>query len=64
MESSKSRTLPVALIAVGLVALIIGLGADAIGLGGTEGFGWKQMVLSLVGGAVAVAGVVLAVTQK
>ncbi len=52
--SNRSRGL--VLIAAGVVLALIGLGADALGLGGHPGFGWKQILGTVVGVAVAVMG--------
>ncbi len=58
------RSVGIALVAAGVVILLVGLFADSLGIGvstdpvGTESespvFGWKQ-VLAVVGGAVLVA---------
>ena len=48
------------LIAVGILALLVSLGADVIGLGADPlNFGWKQILGSVVGVVVIVAGVFL-----
>ena len=48
---------------VGIVALLVGVFADSLGLGHGGGFGWKQIAVSAVGVVVAVAGFWLA-TRK
>jgi hypothetical protein len=46
----------VLLLLVGIVLLAVSAGADALGVGGAAGFGWKQIVGVLVGAALAVFG--------
>jgi hypothetical protein len=48
-----------ALLAVGVVLLIVSFAADAIGIGGAAGFGYKQIIGSVAGVIVVVAGFVL-----
>ncbi|MDO8580329.1 MAG: hypothetical protein Q7S13_02495 [Candidatus Omnitrophota bacterium] len=43
--------------ALGVVLLVLGLGADWMGLGSTEGFGYKQLIVTLVGAAFLLIGV-------
>ena len=50
------KTIGIALIVIGVVALIVSLAADVIGLGGAPGFGYKQIVGALVGVIVAAVG--------
>ena len=52
--SRKTRGL--ILVALGGLLLVIGLAADALGLGGHPGVGWKQILGIVVGVAVVVAG--------
>ncbi len=47
------------MIVIGIALLIISLLADMIGLGGAVGFGWKQIVGTVVGAAAVVAGLVV-----
>lgn len=49
------KTASWAALAVGLVAALVALFADVLGLGGAPGFGWKQIALLVVGSAVAAA---------
>jgi len=53
--SSNSRGL--VLITAGAVLVLVALAADAIGLGGSPGFGWKQILGTLVGVGAAAAGI-------
>ena len=50
------KTIGIALIVIGVVALIVSLAADPIGLGGAPGFGYKQIVGTVVGVVVAAVG--------
>ena len=51
------RMLPLAVIALGLLVVLGSLFADPLGItGGGEGYGWKQMIATIVGLAIAVAG--------
>ncbi|MGC8915430.1 MAG: hypothetical protein ACP5NF_00410 [Thermoanaerobaculum sp.] len=49
------KTASWAALAVGLLAALVALLADGLGLGGAPGFGWKQAALLVVGLAVAAA---------
>ena len=49
----SNRTRALILLAGGVLLTLIALGADAIGLGSHPGFGWKQILGTLVGVAVA-----------
>lgn len=55
----NKKTIGIALIAVGVVVLVVSLAADAIGLGGAPGFGYRQIIGTIVGIIVAVVGYVL-----
>ena len=41
----------------GLVLVVLGLTADAIGLGGNPGFGWKQILATAAGVVLLVTGI-------
>ena len=45
---------------VGLILLILSLGADMFGLGSVAGFGYKQIAGSIAGVVMAVIGYILA----
>jgi hypothetical protein len=47
----------VALAVGGVLVWLVGLFADPLGLGGTHGFNWKQVVLAEAGVAALLAGV-------
>jgi len=53
------KTIGVVLFGVGAVILILSLVADPIGIGGSLGFGWKQILGALVGAVLTVVGLVL-----
>jgi len=52
----NKKTIGIALIVIGVIVLIVSLIADAIGLGGAPGFGYKQIIGSLAGVIIAVIG--------
>lgn len=56
---AKKRTIGLVLLIVGIVVLIVSVAADAIGLGGSPGFGYKQIVGVAVGAIVAIAGAII-----
>jgi hypothetical protein len=51
------------MIVIGVILLALSLLADVIGLGGASGFGWKQILGSVVGAAAVVAGLILALKK-
>lgn len=53
------KTIGIVLFGVGAVILILSLAADPIGIGGSPGFGWKQILGALVGAVLTVVGLVL-----
>ena len=55
----NKRTIGIALLAVGVILLIGSLAADAVGIGGAIGFGYKQIIGAVAGVVVAVVGFVL-----
>jgi mannose/fructose/N-acetylgalactosamine-specific phosphotransferase system component IIC len=52
--SNRARGL--VLIAAGALLTLVALGADALGLAAHPDFGWKQILATVVGVAVAVVG--------
>lgn len=56
---AAKRTIGLVLVIVGIVALIVSAAGDAIGLGGSPGFGYKQVVGTAVGAIVAIVGAIL-----
>ena len=55
----NQKTIGIVLLVVGAVVLIGSLAADAIGIGGVAGFGYKQIIGAVVGVIAAVVGYVL-----
>lgn len=51
-----SKSLPVLLLVVGLLLALLSALADPLGLGGTPGFGWKQIAGTVLGLAFAGVG--------
>jgi hypothetical protein len=60
----NKRTLGFILLAAGVVILVVALGADALGLGQANAFGFKQIAGAAVGVLVALVGAVLAMQKK
>jgi len=50
------RPLATAALAAGVVLILLALLADAVGIGGEEGFGWKQAIALAAGLALALVG--------
>ena len=57
MEGKK--TAGTVLIVVGIIVLLLSLGADPVGIGGSPGFGYYQIAGTIVGAIVTVVGLVL-----
>lgn len=56
------KRIGVVAIALGVIAVLLALLADTLGIGGGEDeFGWKQVTLLVVGAVVAAAGVLAVV---
>ena len=53
----SKRTLGIIIIILGLLLAIVSLAADALGIGGAPGIGWKQILGTVVGVLIAVGGV-------
>jgi len=60
----KKKTAGVFLLTVGVVVLLVSFTADSIGLGGSPGLGYRQIVGIAGGAVVAIAGLVLLLNQK
>lgn len=54
------RTLGFAVLAVGVIVVVVSALADQIGIGCGNTFGWKQIVGVVVGSIIAVVGVIVA----
>jgi len=57
-----NKTVGIVLLVVGVVILVLSLVTDIIGLGGVPGFGYKQILGTVVGAFVAITG--LGLTSK
>ncbi len=55
----NKKNLGIALLVVGIIVLVVSLAADAIGIGGAPGLGYKQILGSIAGVVAAVIGYVL-----
>lgn len=55
MMLTKSRGQ--ALLVIGVLLFLLGLGADSIGLGAHPGLGWKQIVMAVAGVVAAGIGI-------
>ena len=55
----NKKTIGIALLAVGVIVLIVSLAADMIGIGGADAFGYKQIIGAVAGVIIAVVGFVL-----
>ena len=56
MANMNPRNVAIAVMAVGVVLLLLGLLADVIGVGDEESFGSNQIALTVVGALVAAFG--------
>jgi hypothetical protein len=52
----SKKTIGVVLLVVGVLIFLISAAADSLGIGGSPGIGWKQMLGMGVGVVVAAAG--------
>jgi hypothetical protein len=59
MEILKRKPLGTASVAIGVLAILLAVLADEIGVGGHPGFNWKQAILLAVGVAIALFGVAI-----
>ena len=55
----NKKTIGTVLLVAGVILLIVALAADALGVGGAVGFGYKQIIGAVAGVIVAVVGFVL-----
>ncbi|HET7745327.1 MAG TPA: hypothetical protein VFK76_11370 [Gaiellaceae bacterium] len=58
------RRLGVIVTAIGLALLILSVGANHLGVGNTNSFGWKQWTASITGGAVIVVGLAIMIFAR
>ncbi len=59
MQTLSRKPLGTASVAIGVLAILLALLADEIGVGGQPGFNWKQAILLAVGIAIALLGVAI-----
>ncbi len=59
MQILKRKPLGTASVAIGVLAILLALLADEIGVGGQPGFNWKQAILLAAGAAIALFGVAI-----
>jgi hypothetical protein len=59
----NTRTIGIVVLVVGVILLLVSLGADLIGVGTRNAFGYKQIIGTVVGGVLAIGGIVL-MTRK
>ena len=55
----SKKTTGIVLFGAGAVILVLSLAADPIGIGGSPGFGWKQILGALAGAVLTVVGLAL-----
>lgn len=61
----KKKIAGIVLLVVGIGLVVLALIVDRIGIGQTPGFGWNQIVGTIVGALVALVGIiVLCIPQK
>ena len=58
------KTLGIICLIVGIIGLILSLIADPIGIGGSLGFGWKQIVGTVVGVILGIVGLILSLKKQ
>jgi len=59
----SKKTIGFLLIILGVIVLVVSLAADTLGIGSGNGFGWKQILGTVVGVIVALGGVWLALNK-
>lgn len=59
MRDVKRKPIGTAALVAGVLAVLLAVLADEIGVGGQPGFAWKQGILLAVGAIVAIAGLAL-----
>jgi hypothetical protein len=53
------KILGIICLIVGIIILVLSLIADSVGVGGSPGFGWKQIVGAIVGVIIGIVGLIL-----
>ena len=59
----SKKTIGFVLIALGAVITVVSLGADVIGIGNRQGFGWQQSLGTAIGVIVIVVGIWLGASK-
>jgi hypothetical protein len=55
--ANSAKRLPLVVIALGVIIVLVSIFADSIGLsGGGDGYGWKQLLATIVGLVILVSG--------
>ncbi len=55
----NKKVIGIALLVVGVILLVVSLAADSLGIGGSPGIGYKQIIGAVAGVVVAAVGYVL-----
>jgi hypothetical protein len=58
------KTLGIICLIVGIIGLILSLIADPVGIGGSPGFGWKQIAGVIVGVILGIVGLLLSLKKQ
>jgi uncharacterized membrane protein len=53
----SKKTIGLVLIVIGVILAILSLAADAIGIGNQQGFGWQQILGTIVGIVIILIGI-------
>jgi hypothetical protein len=56
----RRKTAGIILLVAGIVILVLSLAADALGVGVTPHFGWRQITGAIVGAIAIVVGLIMA----
>jgi len=58
----SKRTMGIVALIIGIVIVVVALGADVIGVGARSAIGWKQILAAVLGVAIAIVGIVFSRT--
>ncbi len=58
-ENMEKKKLGSLLTGIGIVVLLISVFADPLGIGGNPGFGYKQVIGTILGIVIGITGVIL-----
>jgi predicted phage tail protein len=59
----SKKTIGIVLIILGVIVAVVAFAADALGIGGSPGIGWKQLLGATIGVSVALVGVWLELSK-